>query len=269
MIQTVFYPILEEFTMELRLKFNEDAENYDKARPSYPAELFEDIIKYSNVSEKSNILEIGIGTGQATLPFLTLGCNVTAIELGSELAEYTREKFSAFKNINVINADFIEADLEMGYYDLIYCATAFHWLPQEKAYNKIKKLLKPNGTLALFWNHPFPNRENDEANLASRRVYDKYRPTDKPVTEFSEKDLEKRKNELEENGLKGVEGRLYKRTRTLTTQQYIALMNTYSDHRALPDDIRLKFEKEMTSAVDSLGGNINIYDTIDLYLAKN
>ncbi|MCH5317436.1 MAG: methyltransferase domain-containing protein [Eubacterium sp.] len=254
--------------MELRLKFNEDAANYDKARPSYPDELFADIIAYSGIYENSNILEIGIGTGQATLPFLKLGCNVTAIELGSDLAEYTRSKFSTYKNLKVINADFIEADLKRKHFDLIYCATAFHWLEQEKAYNKIKMLLKPNATLALFWNHPFPNRADDKTNAASKRVYDKYRPTDKPITEFTEKDLEIRKKALVQNGFANVEAKLYKRTRTLTTQEYIALINTYSDHRALHDDIKVSFEKEMISAIDSLGGKINIYDTIDLYLAK-
>lgn len=254
--------------MELRLKFNEDAANYDKARPSYPNELFNDIIAYSDINQNSNILEIGIGTGQATLPFLKLGCNVTAVELGNDLAEYTSAKFAPYNNFSIINADFIEADLKSGYYDLIYCATAFHWLPQEEALNKVKKLLKPNGTLALFWNHPFPNREDDEVNMASRRVYDKYRPSDKTITEFSEKDLEKRENELAQNGFKCVEAKLYKRTRTLTTEEYIALINTYSDHRALPDDIRYNFEDEMRTTVNSLGGKINIYDTIDLYLAK-
>ena len=255
--------------MELKFTFNEDAENYDKARPLYPAELFDDILAYSGINKNSNVLEIGIGTGQATLPFLMLGCNVTAVELGSDLAEFAKKKFSSYNNFSIINADFIEADLKNGCYDLIYCATAFHWLPQEKAYNKIKKLLAPNGTLALFWNHPFPNREDDEVNMASKRIYDKYRPTNKPITEFCEKDLQKRKSELKQNGFKCVKSKLYKRTRTLTAQEYIALINTYSDHRALPDDIRLPFENEMRSAINSLGGKINIYDTIDLYLAKN
>lgn len=268
-IQAVFSTVLKEFTMELRLRFNEDAENYDRARPSYPAELFRDIIDYSGIGKSSNILEIGIGTGQATLSFLELGCNITAVELGSDLAEYARAKFAGQENLSIINADFIEADLKSGRYDLIYCATAFHWLPQTEAYTKIKKLLKPGGTLALFWNHPFPNRADDEVNMASRRVYDKYRPSDKPLTEFSEKDLEMRKAELRQNGFAGVEAKLYMRTRTLTSREYIALINTYSDHRALPDAIRLAFEEEMLAAVDALGEKINIYDTIDLYLAKN
>lgn len=63
--------------MDLRTTFNEDEYNYDKARPDYPKELFEDIFNYINLSESGNALEIGIGTGQATLPFLDKGykCN--------------------------------------------------------------------------------------------------------------------------------------------------------------------------------------------------
>ena len=47
------------------------------------------------------------------------------------------------------------------------------------------------------------------------------------------------------------------------------LIRTYSDHNALPEQKRLAFEQEMKQAIDEVGGKINIYDTIDLYLAKN
>jgi hypothetical protein len=47
--------------------------------------LFDDVIKFSNINQTSRALEVGIGTGQATLPFLKLNCHVTAIELGDEL----------------------------------------------------------------------------------------------------------------------------------------------------------------------------------------
>lgn len=63
--------------MDLRKTFNSDEYNYDKSRPDYPKELFEDIFDYVNLSGNSNVLEIGIGTGQSTLPFLNKGSNVT------------------------------------------------------------------------------------------------------------------------------------------------------------------------------------------------
>lgn len=81
--------------MDLRTTFNEDEYNYDKARPDYPDELFEDIFSNIDLSENSNVLEIGIGTGQATLPILNKGCNVTAIELGNNLAKFSCTKCSS------------------------------------------------------------------------------------------------------------------------------------------------------------------------------
>ena len=65
-----------------------------------------------------------------------------------------------------------------------------------------------------------------------------------------------------------VESKLYRRVRTLTTEAYIHLLNTYSDHRALDITVKERFEMEMRKAINEVGGNINIYDTIDLYLAR-
>ena len=254
--------------MDLRLKFNEDVMNYDHFRPTYPDELFKDMISYSSVDERSNSLEIGIGTGQATRSILGIGCSVTAIELGDKLSDFVKNKFIKHDNFNVINADFMALPLEPDSYDLVYCATAFHWLPQEEGYSKVHNILKFGGTIALFWNHPFPNRKDDISNNVNRRVYDKYRPSDKEIVEFGEKDCERRTRELERFGFKDVEAKLYHRVRTLTSDTYIALLNTYSDHRALDTKIKDAFEAEMKTSIDKIGGKINIYDTIDLYLAR-
>lgn len=254
--------------MDLRLKFNEDENNYDKYRPTYANELFSDIIRYSSLCSTSKALEIGIGTGQATLPILQTGCHVTAIELGNNLAKYVSDKFSTFSNINVINADFMEYPIEKAYFDLIYCATAFHWLPIDKGYEKVRCELCEYGTIALFWNHPFPNRKNDISNVANRRVYDKFWPSDKELFEFSEKDCQRRIDELEQFGFKDIEAKLYHRVRTLTSDEYNSLLNTYSDHRALDKEVKSAFEMEMKRAINDIGGKINIYDTMDLYLAR-
>lgn len=164
--------------MDLRLKFNEDETNYDCFRPTYPDELFRDIINYSSINEESNSLEIGIGTGQATKSILQTGCSVTAIELGDKLSNFVKNKFRKHSNFNVINADFMMLQLKSNSYDLVYCATAFHWLPLEEGYRKVNDILKSGSTIALFWNHPFPNRKDDISNKVNRQVYDKYRPSD-------------------------------------------------------------------------------------------
>lgn len=254
--------------MDLRLTFNEDEFNYDKYRPTYPKELFSDIINYSHISIDDKALEIGIGTGQATLPILQSGCTVTAIELGNNLTEYVKDKFNNYKNFNVINGDFMEYPIKSDFFNLVYCATAFHWLPLEHGYAKIKKILKYNGTIALFWNHPFPNRQNDISNIANRRIYNKYFPSNSEMKEFDENDCQKRINELKQFGFKDVTSKLYHCKRTLTSNEYIGLLNTYSYHRALLTEVKNNFEIDMKNAIDEVGGKINIYDTIDLYLAR-
>ena len=127
--------------MELRRTFNEDAANYNAARPGYMPELIADVLAYRPVTAQSHVLEIGIGTGQATLPFLQTGARLTAVELGQELAEFSRRKFVAFPKFQVVCEDFMNWDLTPDSLDLIISATAFHWLPQEEALRKCLQAL--------------------------------------------------------------------------------------------------------------------------------
>ena len=255
--------------MELRLKFNEDATNYDRWRPVYVPELFDAIIEYSNLDDTKRALEVGIGTGQATLPILKTGCKVTAVEIGKELAEYSRRKFSGFRNFEVVNVDFESFPGESNTYDLIYSATAFHWIPEEIGYPKAFDLLKPGGTLALFWNHPFVNRSDDMLHAEIQEIYSKYRPTgDKPLVEFNESSCKKVTDTLESHGFSTVTFRLFYQTRTVSSRDYIGLLNTYSDHRSLEENIKNGLECGIVSAIDKSGGELNIYDTMDLYLAQ-
>ena len=254
--------------MDLRKTFNDDVYNYDKARPNYPDELFEAVFDYARLTDNSSALEIGLGTGQATVPFLQKNVSVTAVELGNRLAAYCKGKFSEYSNLSVINDDFLKALLPENSFDLVYSATAFHWIDEKQGFKKINKLLTNGGTVALFWTHPFAGKKDDATNRASCAVYKKYRPAQKAVREFGYADTLRYVGLLEKYGFKDIETRLFKRTRTLSTEEYLNLINTYSDHCAQPEKIRKEFERDMKNAIDAAGGKINIYDTIDLYLAK-
>lgn len=254
--------------MDLRLKFDEDAGNYDALRPTYTKPLFDDIIAYSELNESKRALEIGIGTGQATLPILDTGCGVTAVELGENLAGYVEQKFAAFAGFRVIHTSFESFAGVEGTYDLIYAATAFHWLEQDSGLRKIHSLLKPGGSIALFWNHPFVGRDEDELHQEIRRIYLKYRPSDRIPVAFSADQCRKYEEALESHEFSDIVSKIYDSTRILTGQQYILLLNTYSDHRALPEKIKPRLEGEIASAIDQHGGKLRIYDTMDLYLAR-
>ncbi|WP_243158968.1 class I SAM-dependent methyltransferase [Clostridium perfringens] len=130
--------------MDKRFTFNEDVMNYEKWRPTYCEELFHDIMEYSKLDRHKKALEIGIGTGQATLPFLKTECDLIAIELGENLAEFSKNKFKDYKNFNILNVPFEDFKCDENTFDLIYSATAFHWIDEKIGYPKALKLLKPD-----------------------------------------------------------------------------------------------------------------------------
>ena len=253
--------------MDLRYTFDQDVTNYDEARPAYPDELFTDLFRYVGSQKEKRALEIGPGTGKATVPILNAGYSVTGVELGENLFWYLKEHFRSFSSFSVLRGDFLSLSPALGPFDLIYSATAFHWIPKETGYPLLKALLRDGGTVALFWNHPFPNRIEDPTNRVSKEVYQKYRPSGREIREFSQHDTIKIRNLLKEYGFQNIQWKLYHKIRTLTSSQYLKLIRTYSDHRALPTKIQTAFEEEMKTRLDEIGGIIRIYDTVDLYLA--
>ncbi|SHJ83116.1 Methyltransferase domain-containing protein [Hathewaya proteolytica DSM 3090] len=254
--------------MEAKLRFNEDEKNYDRWRPHYVTDLFKDIISFSNMGPNSNALEIGIGTGQATQPFLETGCHVTAIELGDKLASYTEKKFFQYKNFSIENMSFEKYSGSESSVDIIYSATAFHWIPEKIGYEKVYRLLKKGGTVALFWNHPFVAMKEEKLFDAIQSVYDKYRPSSRKPISINIEDCTTIPKELKKYGFKDISTKLYHGIRTFDAESYICLLNTYSDHRAIKEEKKILFEGELKDTINNYGGYINVYDTIDLYLAK-
>ena len=95
-----------------RIHFDDIVEKYDCIRPEYPRELFDDIFKYSELTTRKAALEIGAGTGKATTPFLNAGYDVTAVEIGSNMADFLLKRFNGHKNFNVVVSSFEEALLQ-------------------------------------------------------------------------------------------------------------------------------------------------------------
>ncbi len=275
--------------MDLRLTFNEVASEYDRMRPLYVKELFDDVIKFTGLNSSKNALEIGVGTGQATLPFLKTGCKVTAIELGNKMAEFTKVKFSEFENFDVINEDFESIILDNNAYDLIYSASAFQWITPEIGFSKVYQLLKSGGVFAKFNHSLFHAQEYAHVAAAMDKVYDKYRHTfytDKSIsldkvydkyrqaltsmrlpTPHSEEECLKQANAIKQYGFADVIYKSYHQTLTYDSESYISLISTYCDQIALPENIRILFGKEIKEAIDSNGGKFALSDTMDLYLA--
>ncbi|WP_199237197.1 class I SAM-dependent methyltransferase [Kribbella antiqua] len=75
----------------LRTTFGEVAELYDRVRPTYPPEMYDDLARLLG-NPRPRVLEIGPGTGQATAPMVARGWSVTAVELSPDLARVAQAK---------------------------------------------------------------------------------------------------------------------------------------------------------------------------------
>lgn len=252
--------------MEAKNTFDLFVNDYDRLRPQYPKALYEDIIAYSGINTGSKLLEIGAGTGIATTYFLGNNFQVDAIEPGANLSAFMQNKFQEYKNFKLINNDFENSVLNNDHYDLVYSATAFHWINPEIGYTKIKHILKPYQTVALFWNHPFVCDENDIVHQAIQKEYQKYFNNKKAPRQFLESDLQKQVELLSDNNFDNIETKLYYTKRQLNALDYVTLLNTYSDHVLMLN--KHEFQEEVKNIIKANNNVITIYDTVDLYLAQ-
>src|SRR5436190_10106737 len=70
---------------DLAKQFDRIADEYE-ARPAYPDWVFDRLVARCGLGPGARVLEIGAGSGQATLPMLQRGAQVTAVEPGASLA---------------------------------------------------------------------------------------------------------------------------------------------------------------------------------------
>ena len=131
--------------------FNQAAEYYDKYRPGYPQEIIDSLISVTGITEDSDLLEIGCGSGKATEQLTEKGFNIVGIDPGEDLVRIGNERFKN-ENVNFVKGRFEEYDFGQKKFDVIYAAQSFHWVPQPIGYKKCGDILKDNGYIALFWN---------------------------------------------------------------------------------------------------------------------
>ena len=253
--------------------FNTVADTYEKIRPGYPVELYRTLFDYAPLDAFSSAVEIGIGGGQAAPPVLETGCALTAVEYGDKLAQVCREKFSNYPKFSVITGKFEDADLPDGAFDLVYSASAFHWVPEEIGYPKVFRILKSGGAFARFAVHPYQAKDNPDLFRDIQRCYAEYYYPyyhKTPVTppEYTEEQAAARAAVADKYGFTDTRYVIFHRTRTLAAAEYRTLISTYSDHITIEESIRERFFDAVEETINRYGGSLNIFDMIDLQLAR-
>ena len=253
--------------------FDTVASAYEKMRPGYPEALYRAVFDYAPVGAGSCVLEIGGGGGQATEPVLKVGCELTAVEYGAQFSALLRQKFACYPTFSVVTGKFEDVALLGATYDLIFSASAFHWIPEEIGYPRVYDLLKPGGAFARFANHPFRDKGNPALSRRIDELYAQYYypyhgKEPRVLQEYTEQQAAERARVAERYGFSDIRFALFYRTRTFTAKEYVALLGTYSDHIAMECTVRETFFSAVEQAINHHGGTYTVYDTIDLQLAR-
>jgi SAM-dependent methyltransferase len=241
------------------------ADEYDRIRPGYPAALVDDVLAYARL-DGARALEIGAGTGKATVAFARQGVAVTAVEPDEKMAAVLARRVAGTADVTVVTSS-LEEYVPTRRFGLLFSAQAWHWTDEAVRWERAADALAPGGALALFWNmdrpadpavtavvlaahqrhtpHIVPNFEpSDEATLG-----ESWPGTDLAVRpEFGD-----------------LSERLYRSDRPMSTADYVAYLSTRSDYRLLDSVVRDRLFHDIEN---SLGDRVDLRVETALYLAR-
>jgi len=253
----------------MKRTFDEVAQLHNEARPRYPERLFLTLIEEAGLQPGSTLLEIGPGTGQATGPLAQKGFEITAIELGACLAAIARYELQDHKNVQIITGAFEEVTLPKGSFDLVYAATAFHWIDPAVRFVKSHELLKNGGHLAIIHTHHISDEQGDVFFNASQAIYDKYDFTDRDKKPEFLKNKDLKPTELDESLFRLKYFQSFPVVIQYSAKQFVQLLNTYSNHLAAPQPVQQAFYRDIEALInDRFRGAIDKYFSMSLTIAE-
>ena len=248
----------------LRATFDDVADLYEAARPAYPDAVLDDLHSLAQIPTGGRILEIGPGTGKATVGLTERGFEITGVELGPKLAAVARRRLSFFPSARIITADFEQWEPPRAGFDAIVAFTAFHWIARELRYTKTARLLRPGGALALVSaQHVCAGRADDDFWLEIQKDYDAVVPHPDNAPPPAPEEVGDWREQIESSGLyHEVAVRRYLWTIEYTADEYIAVLGTYADSLVLPDAQRAELFSRIHAGIARRGRVAKTYLSI-------
>lgn len=257
---------------ERRLAFGEIAELYDQARPTYPPALIDDVLSFAGVRPGDGVVEVGAGTGKATVLFAERGVRILALEPSREMAQIARRNTAGSPIVEVREVEFERWEPEERV-KLVYSAQAWHWIQPAVRLVLAAETLEPGGALAAFWNgviwESSPLRDELDAAYQQHapelaRRTSSMRPRSEAPRDWVEWERELRAAD----GFVEPERREYEWLHRYSTEEYVALLQTHSDHVVLEPSRRRELLQAVRRAIDSAGGRLELEYVTRLALAR-
>ncbi len=239
-------------------------------RPGYPAQLFDDLAKLAWIGPGCQVLEVGIGTGQASVQLAERGCRLVGVEISPELAALARRKLARFHSASVVVAAFEDWPLPGERFDTVVAATAFHWIDPAVRVAKAADALRDGGALVTIDTQHVAGGTT-EFFAEVQRCYERWDPsTPRGLGLPRSTDVAPSSEELDRSGRFGPAAfRRYEWEVTYSAEEYRDLLLTYSAHIALDRDAQTGLLACITDLIDArFGGRITKRYLTELRVAR-
>jgi SAM-dependent methyltransferase len=249
--------------------FNEVAALYDEVRPGYPPAIVDAAIVLAELPPDGRILEIGCGTGQITVPFARRGYSILALEPGDALAALAAGKCREHPQVRVLVSSFEAWQPDGQAFDMVLSAQAFHWIAPDEGCAKAASVLRPGGAIALVWH--LDVSQDTPFWQATQPIYDAY--FHPPEVDTRVLPLAERAGAYAEavracGAFAPVQEVRHAWEATYSGSDYLKLLETYSDHRTLPEPNKTRFFRALAAVIERFGGVVHRrYETL-LLLAR-
>src|SRR6185295_15184654 len=135
--------------MDPKQRFSAAAGDYHKHRPSYPAALIDWLLREAAVPQGGRIADVGCGTGIATRLLAARGLEVVGVDPNPEMLAEAR---GAGGGPSYVRGEAAATGLPAASFDLVTVAQALHWIAFPEFAAEARRIQKPTGFAAAFWN---------------------------------------------------------------------------------------------------------------------
>jgi len=232
--------------------FGADAGRYDRARPTYPADL---IGRVAAASPGPDVLDVGCGTGISSRLLAAAGCRVLGVDpdlrmAGQARAGGTEAEVSRFEDWDPAGRSF----------DAVTAAQAWHWVEPAAGAAKAAAVLRPGGLLAVFWNAFEPPAQLREAFAEVFRLLVPGTPGAgfwaRPALDAYRAMGAKAADGMRQAGaFSDPEEWLSHWERPYTRDEWLDLVPTTGGFTRLPEDVQARALDGLGAAVDAAGGS--------------
>jgi len=133
-------------------RFSDRVADYVRYRPDYPPALPEWLHGELGVTSGWRVADIGAGTGISAKLFLDAGHSVTAVEPNAAMREAAVTWLGGNPRFRAVDGRADASGLPDADIDLVTVAQAFHWFDPEAARKEFRRILRPRGLAAIWWN---------------------------------------------------------------------------------------------------------------------